>query len=511
MLSVTVDDGQQHIIKGGKSFGVNSVKENMRNRIGEIAAAASDNALFVGVDTALRTFTAVAVNNDGMRIGTALTVVNNPDGVTKFLTWISGMVQTENCVATHIGVEACAQARHLLTKLASDDAYALMNSECTLYQVNAQAVCMYKKSTTVDGKSDEVDAYTVADFVRVRFTTLFPYHPRELEGLREMTRARQKLIKSLAREKLAFGNMMMLKFSEGRRLLGTGKLVGFSTLTTDTARTLCTKFESVEALANAKKRDILDVLAADNKVLGGKVSLTDIEQLKRAARESYQPSKLMNSALTFSIACSTTRTALLKNQIMAIDKAVDRMANAIPPGIMTSLMSIPGMTRGTAAQLYAEIDCIDNFRSERALARYAGLTWPPYQSGTSLDAQRHLVTRCNHYLRHSLCHVARQLAKNSLEFGDYFERKRAEVTNKGASVRALLLTARRVVRLIYALLTRGEVYHAGRMQMAVDRAAADNASIDECIQAECARTKTVRDMYRVTPRTRTRQSLKSGV
>jgi transposase len=71
----------------------------------------------------------------------------------------------------------------------------------------------------------------------------------------------------------------------------------------------------------------------------------------------------------------------------------------------------------------------------------------------------------NEYLRYYLIEAANALRVHNAEYKAYYETKFQEVTLHQHK-RALALTARKLVRLVYALLKKGQLYRANYQQEA---------------------------------------------
>ena len=100
---------------------------------------------------------------------------------------------------------------------------------------------------------------------------------------------------------------------------------------------------------------------------------------------------------------------------------------------------------------------IDRFDNDSALAKYAGLWWPRQQSGKFEAEDRSLSKAGNDYLRYYLCEAANSLRGHNEEYRQYYERKYKE-TPKHPHKRATVLTARKLVRLVDALLRKNQLY-----------------------------------------------------
>ena len=86
-----------------------------------------------------------------------------------------------------------------------------------------------------------------------------------------------------------------------------------------------------------------------------------------------------------------------------------------------------------------------------------GLTWRKRSSGGFVSQNTRLTKVGNVYLRYYFVLGANLLRQHNLEYKAYYWRKYQEVS-KYQHKRALVLTARKLVRLVHALLTKNEPY-----------------------------------------------------
>ena len=87
------------------------------------------------------------------------------------------------------------------------------------------------------------------------------------------------------------------------------------------------------------------------------------------------------------------------------------------------------------------------------------LGWPAHESGQFQAEDTHLSQRGNSYLRYYLVEAANSVRRHCPEYADYYAAKYAE-TPRHPHQRALVLTARKLVRLIDALLRSQALYQA---------------------------------------------------
>jgi transposase len=115
-----------------------------------------------------------------------------------------------------------------------------------------------------------------------------------------------------------------------------------------------------------------------------------------------------------------------------------------------------------ASGILAEIGTIASFGSHDSLAKYAGLTWRVTQSGDYSSDDTRMTKTGNKYLRYYLIEAANSVRNHVPEYRDFYNKKYGEVTTH-CHKRALALTSRKLVRLIFGLLTKNQIYSSGKV------------------------------------------------
>jgi transposase len=115
-----------------------------------------------------------------------------------------------------------------------------------------------------------------------------------------------------------------------------------------------------------------------------------------------------------------------------------------------------------ASGVLAEIGTITSFDSHDALAKYAGLTWRSKQSGNYSSDDTRMTKTGNKYLRYYLIEAANSVKNRVPEYKEFYYKKYGEVTTHQHK-RALALTARKLVRLIFGLLTKSQIYSSNKV------------------------------------------------
>jgi len=161
----------------------------------------------------------------------------------------------------------------------------------------------------------------------------------------------------------------------------------------------------------------------------------------------------MQDAVGVTLSLTLQNVEFLRTQIKKADTVIAREFKTFPQ----TLTTIPGIGPVLAAGIIAEIGDISRFKNHAALAQFAGITWTRYQSG-NFEAEEHSLTKTgNRYLRYYLVEAANSLRVHNEEYKQFYQRKYNEVP-KHQNKRALVLTARKFIRLVYSMLKSGQIY-----------------------------------------------------
>ena len=211
------------------------------------------------------------------------------------------------------------------------------------------------------------------------------------------------------------------------------------------------QFETVDELAYAD----LDELTAfiDEKGRNFADPAAKAKAIQAAARNSYRLPVTVNNSVNQAMAVSIATMRALEKQIKVLDKAIEQQFKIIP----NTLTSIPGIGKVYSAGIIAEICDIHRFQSQASVAKFAGLVWTQHQSGEFEAQDRKLIKSGNRFLRYYLLEAANSVRRCDSEFRRYYDLKYKEV-NKHQHKRALALTARKLVRLVFRLLKDNRLY-----------------------------------------------------
>jgi transposase len=324
----------------------------------------------------------------------------------------------------------------------------LAGLEHAVYALNPKLVTGLKKAYTDGGKTDRRDAFFIAERLRIgRLPTPFQmdvlYAP-----LQRLTRFRAHLAQTLAREKNDVLSFLFLKFSAFSQLDPFGDPFGATSLAVlehfSTEELVQTPLDELAAFVQEHGRGRF---AAPQEVAA---------TLARAARDSYRLDRVLDEPLTLVLGTTRATIRTLQAHLKEVDKTIARELAAIPPARRT-ISSVPGLGPVWTAGLIAEIGDIGRFADDAALAKYAGLVWNPQESGSFQAQDTPLSKAGNAYLRYYLVEAANSVRLHCAEYRDFYTAKLAQ-SPKHAHKRAVVLTARKLGRLVDALLRAGVVY-----------------------------------------------------
>ena len=416
------------------------------------------STLCVGLDIGSRNNYITAMDFDSNRLINMKPVPNA----------VSGVEQMEAMILAVL--EANSQFKYLLIAMESTSFYGvhvanylsasdrLKPYAVKVFCLNPKEVANYKKSFTGLGKNDGLDSFIVADYVRVGRIAIDPWRGAQYLALQRLTRQRKHVTEAITREKNYVLNNIFLKFSE-LALLG-GEDSPLSSKFSATAEAILTEFMTVEDIANTPIEELVEFVTKASRGRFNDPNLV-AELLQKAAHNSYRLDKTLYEPITTSIACSFNCIHAFEHEKKSLDKAIEKTVNGLNPMEYQILKSIPGIGPVYAAGILAEIGSVKCFPSNDSLAKYSGIVWRDNQSGEFDADDTPMMKAGNRYLRYYLIQAAGSVATYCPEYTAFYEKKYAEVKNHPHK-RALALTARKLIRLIFGLLDKNQLYSAAK-------------------------------------------------
>ena len=422
------------------------------------------STLFVGIDVSSKSNVVYAMDFDENKYISS-SFSNNQPGADKLAEMISECMKKHPDLNTIIvALESTSvYSIHIANFLSTCE--VLMPYKPYVYCLNPKMTANYRKTYVGMDKTDPMDAFLIADFARVgRTKKCEPWRGGQYLALKRLTRHRLHLAECITREKTYMVSNLYLKFSELQLLEGDEQ--PFSNIYGATASAVLTEFMSLQEIIDSPEEDLLKFLAQKSRNRIADISKTS-ELLRKAARDSYRLDKCMYEPLNVSLASSFNCIQTYQKEIKLIDQAIEKCINGMNPNAFTVLKSIPGIGPVWAAGILSEIGDITAFHSSDALAKYAGLTWLKNDSGDFVSEDNHVSKAGNTYLRYYLGEAANSVRRHLPEYGEFYDKKFAEVT-KHQHKRALALTSRKFVRLVFGLLVKNQLYTGEKLDAEIN-------------------------------------------
>ena len=411
------------------------------------------STLFVGIDVSSKNNEVCAIDFDETRY-LQTSVSNNQPGAVALADKLAGIMRGHpEFSRLVIALESTScYSMHVATFLSSTE--ILMPYKPYVYCLNPKTTANYKKSYISVGSTDPIDAFMIADFARVGRIKTGPWRGSQFLALQRLTRHRLHLTEAITKEKTYMLTNMFLKFSE--LAIPSEDNKPFSNKYGATAAAVLTEFLSPEEIVSMPSAELVGFICKKSKN-----SFDDPAKvaalLKKAAADSYKLDKCLYEPLTISIASSFNCINALEGEVKKLNKAIERAIKGFNTNEYQSLISIPGIGPVFASGILAEIGSVKAFRSHDAIAKYAGLVWNPNQSGDFKAEDTHMSKAGNRYLRYYLIEAANSVKNHSTVYNDFYQKKFAEV-KKHQHKRALALTSRKLIRLIFGLLDNNQLY-----------------------------------------------------
>ena len=412
------------------------------------------STLFVGIDIAARTHVVSALDFNQEFFIKMKSVPNTQQGA-QLLENMVADVLAENHQFKYVVISMESTGFygvHLANFLSSSDLLAPFSVR--VYCLNPKEVKNYKKSFNDIGKNDGIDSFVIADFARVGRISIKPWRGSQYLALQRLTRHRMHITECIAREKTYMLNNIFLKFSE-YALLRNGEHP-FSNKYGATAEAILTEYTTNDDIVTSS---IEELVAFINSKSRGRIAdpQETAKIVQAAARNSYRLDKCLYEPLTISIASSFNCISSFEKELKAIDKAILQTVQGLNPGEYTVLNSIPGIVKVYSAGILAELGSIKAFQNANALAKYCGIVWNDNDSGDFEAEDKRMSKAGNRYLRYYIIEAAGSVINHCPEYKAFYEKKYAE-TRTHQHKRALALTSRKFIRLLFGLLDKGQLY-----------------------------------------------------
>jgi len=429
----------------------------------------NDHPLPVGIDFSQKQAAIALLLPDGQPLEGHRTFANSTSGYVQAKRYLLDALHAQGLAGLDISGEATNYYwLPFFVRLADDPDLAAQ--EVQLFLLNPRWVRGFKKCFAPDDKTDAKDAFYIAERTRTRRPPV-PWQPQtEWWPLRFYTRLRFHLAQALTREKNFAHVYLFLRCSAYHRTRPFSDTFGA------TSRRVLTALPALPALTAqplAERANLLDGWSGHHLP----DPLDNARKLQQAAAESFPLEAALAEPVQRVLDLTLQHIADLEALIAQVEQWIADEVQAHHPEVL-NLAGILGIGPVLASGIAAEIGDLSRFFHgqkwdkkrqrfraknlrdvEDAVAKLAGLWWPPADSGDFVAQERRMAKTGHRYLRYYLIEGADGRRRYLPEYAAFYARKYREVT-KHQHKRALVLTARKSVGLIVGLLHRNEAYRA---------------------------------------------------
>jgi transposase len=410
----------------------------------------SINILYVGIDIALNKFDVEYrdIFSNSFNTKKNHSFANTPEGVDFFIDSIIFIAKNNDFNKVFIGYEATNNyGFHLPFMLTESE--DLKPFEPVIYQINPKIIKNFRKSFNDIPKTDSIDAFLIAERLKIGKLPPFTRFDPSYYALRVLTRSRFSFVMKMVSEKSRFISLLFISAS------GFTQTKLFSNILGATCSSLLTSFKTTDEIVNMDIKDLISFLVSKSKN-----HFKDPEflakQVKYVAKNSFKIDRALHDPINYALIASYSHINYLSHQIKTLDDEINRYISTFQ-NQYAILTSIKGIGKVISMGIIAELGNLTDFSSQDQVAKYAGLVWGIKESGKFKSEEKHLTKSGNRYLRYYLVEAAQCLITFNNDFIPYFKTKYGQSV-KHKHKRALIFVARKFVRVIYCLLKNNKLY-----------------------------------------------------
>lgn len=417
------------------------------------------STLFVGIDVSERSNQVCAINFNQDKFFNK-SFPNSPAGCESIIQKLTDIMKSHDDLKK---IAICLESTgvfhfHVANFLAKDD--RLMKFSCKTYPMNAKSIAVYKESYIELEKHDPGDAFICADFVRVgRCKNSQSARDYQKFALQRLTRQRKTVAELIANEKKRALNNLFLKYSD--LVVNSTDESYFNNTFSHTLMHVLTDYLTTEDIVNADYDELIDKICSYSR---NRISDSEAvaKAIKKMARDSYRLDKVAADALNVTLASQFRLIETYKAEMRILDKEIERLIKGFKNNYFKILTSIPGFGIVCSAGIIAEIEDISLFKDDAHLAAYCGHRWKRKQSGDKESEHTRQPGASNTYLRYYITEATAHLVKYNPDYAAFFRKKYNEVP-KNQYKRALVLTTRKCIRLVFGLLRRNQLFDSNHL------------------------------------------------
>jgi transposase len=387
--------------------------------------------LYLGIDIGKNNHVASLIDEKGKIVFKAFSFSNTTDGGESLLSKLNNFIPSVSDI--EIGMEATG---HYWLSIYS----FLVEKGFVIHVVNPIQTDGWRKGTEIrKRKTDIIDSVLIAELIRYGDFLETSLADENTMSLRNLSRFRNYLISSIGDLKRKTICVLDQVFPEYQSV--------FSNIFGQTSKEILLSFSSPADFENISSDQLQNALS---EITMKKFAANKINQLSSLAQRSF--------GVTFCLDSFALQLKLLIEQINFIENQVKDLENQICTlldKINSTITTIPGIGKVTAATILGEIGDISRFSTPAKLVAYAGIDASISQSGEYHSTNNKMSKRGSPYLRKALFSAALVASNCDPVFKAFYQKKRAEGKHHLTAVGAV---ARKLCYTIHAILKNNSSY-----------------------------------------------------
>ena len=394
--------------------------------------------IYVGIDVSKFKHTCCIIDGNGEVIKKSFDFPNSKEGFDSLIETFKLINQPESI---QIVMEATGHYHECIFR------YLVANN----YQVqikNPVVIARFKQSEYLDkAKTDNLDALLIA-----QYASKHPFSPSMLksyniERIRRIARAKYFLYQDKERAINHLHRYLDESFPElipfFRKRGDIKRYQGRSFFDSNTNLWFLENFPSAKKFSLARS-ETAEKLRRMSK---GAFSLVKFNELRTIAKNSIGVSFVETETIIVQL---VKELRIIQERNEELDQQLEPLIDETAPNLLT----VPGIGYRLAGLLIGEIGDASQFPTADKIVKFAGLDVRVYQSGT-VEKHGAIRKRGSPLLRYALFQAAEKARIHCPELAEFYSKKKDEGKHP---ICALTHTARKILRIVWALLKTGQNY-----------------------------------------------------
>ena len=394
---------------------------------------------YVGIDVSKFKHTCCIISGDGEIIKKSFDFSNSKEGFDSLIEIFKSIDQSES--SFQIVMEATGHYHECLFR------YLVANNYLAQIK-NPVVIARFKQSEYLDkAKTDNLDALLIA-----QYASKHPFSPSMLksyniERIRRISRAKYFLYQDKERTINHLHRYLDESFPELipflRKRGDIKRYQGRNFFDSKTTLWFLENFPSAKKFSSVRS-ETAEKLRRMSK---GAFSLIKFNELRNIAKNSIGVAFIETETIIVQLVKELRN---IKERNEELDQQLEPLIDETAPNLLT----VPGIGYRLAGLLIGEIGNASEFPTADKIIKFAGLDVRVYQSGT-IEKHGAIRKRGSPLLRYALFQAAEKARIHCPEIAEFYSKKKNEGKH---TICALTHTARKILRIVWALLKTGQNY-----------------------------------------------------